>query len=560
MGIKIEKPAMPAIVLAILLVSAALSARAQVPSDGKEWAASGGKFDATKTLAELPAGYRFEHLMLPMRDGVGLATTVFLPPGDGPWATVLIRTPYERNGGAKYFKSLCAKGSYACVIQDPRGDGDSQGKPLADPVSSDNEIADSYDTIDWVAKQPWSNGRVGMTGGSGNGMAAAMAYLSKHPALVVVEPANSAGNTALYWGFENGVRRKLYEWLGQRNLKVSGWPKPTLLNYDRANWQKLLDEAAKDNPTVYLGSDGWFNIFGDASVDFFEKFGPTGKVFITVNASAHGTHCDKGVKFKIGPASGAAPVPSFLDVLDGKVKPEKSQIIYAVMGDVTDPAAPGNIKKASAVWPPAHVPTPFYLTPSGGLSPMPVTTPGQIPFTYDPANPVPSLGGGWSFGNDPNGAVDQRPLADRKDIVRFVSEPLEAPLEIAGKIRADLFISSDAPDTLFVVKLVDIYPDGQEIFLREAAAMTRYRDGFDKPAPLEPGKTARLAFDCNSIAVVFNKGHRIGIFITSSSSPTYEVHPNTYEPATSAAEMKPAQQTIHISPENPSAIILPVVK
>ncbi len=551
---------MKRLALAIPVLLACISLNAQSPSDGKEWAASGGKFNAEKTLADLPAGYRFEHVMVAMRDGVALATTMFLPPGDGPWATIVIRTPYERNGGAKYFKSLCAKGSYACVIQDPRGDGDSQGKPLADPVNSENEIADSYDTIDWIAKQPWSNGRVGMTGGSGNGMAAAMAYLCKHPALVVVEPANSAGNTALYWGFENGVRRKLYEWLNQRNLKVSEWPRPTIYHYDRAHWNSLLDEAAKDNKTVYLGSDGWFNIFGDSAVDFFEKFGPSGKVFIAVNASAHGAHCDKGVKFKIGPAAGAAPMPSFLDVLDGKVKPEKSQILYAVLGDVTDPSAPGNVKRASPVWPPTHVPTPFYLTPSGGLSLKPAATTGKISFPYDPANPVPSLGGGWSFGNDPNGAVDQRPLADRKDVVRLVSEPLDSPLEIAGKIRADLFISSDAPDTLFVVKLVDIYPDGQEILLREAAAMARYRDGFDKPAPLEPGKTVRLAFDCNSIAAVFNKGHRIGVFITSSSSPAYEVHPNTYEPAASADQMKAAIQNIHISPTAPSSIILPVVK
>ncbi len=533
---------------------------AQSGSDGKEWASASGKFDADKVLKELPQGYRFEHAMVPMRDAIGLATTVFLPPGDGPWPVILIRTPYERNGGAKYFKSLCAKGAYACVIQDPRGDGDSQGKPLADPVSSENEITDSYDTIDWIAKQAWCNGRVGMTGGSGNGMAAAMAYLSKHPNLVVVEPANSSGNTALYWGFENGVRRKLYEWLNQRNLKISEWPRPTLYNYDRAHWQKLLDEAAKDNHTVYLGSDGWFNIFGDSAVDFFEKFGPTGKVFITVNASTHGNQCDKGIKFNMSGPVGAAPAPTFLDVLDGKAMPETSQIIYAVLGDVTDPSAPGNVKKVSPVWPPANRPTHFYLTPAGGLSPKPTTASGDVAFAYDPNDPVPSLGGGWSFGNDPNGAVDQRPLAGRKDIVRFISDPLQSPLEIAGKIRADLFISSDATDTLFVVKLVDIYPDGQEILLREAAAMARYRGGFDKPAPLKPGKVAELAFACNSIAAVFNKGHRIGVFITSSSNPTYEVHPNTYEPASSATDMKTANQTIHISPTAQSSIILPVVK
>lgn len=108
-----------------------------------------------------------------------------------------------------------------------------------------------------------------------------------------------------------------------------------------------------------------------------------------------------------------------------------------------------------------------------------------------------------------------------------------------------------------MVKLVDLYPDGREILLREAAAMARYRDGCDRPAPLEPGATARLAFDCNSIAAVFNTGHRLGVFITSSSHPAYEVHPNTYGPAQSAADMKPANQTIRISPATPSAIILP---
>lgn len=540
------------------LAGAWFSTRAD--SDGREWTEAGRKFDAQKVLADLPQGYRFEHLMVPMSDGIRLATTVFLPPGEGPWPAILIRTPYERNGGAKYFKGYCSKNSFACVIQDPRGDGDSEGKPLADPVSSDNEIADSRDTLDWIASQPWCNGRIGMPGGSGNGMASAMAYLTKHPNLVVVEPANSAGNTALYWGFENGVRRKLYEWLNQRNLKVAQWPRPTLLAYDRENWESLLAEASKDNPTVYLGSDGWFNIFGDANLDFFEKFAPTGRVFLTINAAAHGAHCDKGEKFKIPGPANAVPVPSFTEILLGKPVPEKSQIIYAVLGEAGSPSGPGNIKKTSSVWPPPNTPVPFYLSPSGGLSNTPPTDAGSVVYPYDPANPVPSLGGGWSFGNDPNGAVDQRPLTDRKDIVRFVSEPLSEPIEIAGKIRADLWVGSTAPDTLFVVKLVDIYPDGREILLREAAAMARYRDGFKSPSPLEPGKPAHLAFDCNSMAAVFNTGHRIGVFITSSSHPAYEVHPNTYAPATSPADMKPAEQSILMSPQTPSAIILPVVK
>jgi len=530
-----------------------------VVSDGREWAETGGKFNAETTLATLKPGYTFKNLMVPMRDGVGLATTVFIPPGDGPWATILIRTPYERNGGAKYFKGLTKDKDYACVIQDPRGDGDSKGSP-GDPVNNEIEIYDGYDTIDWVVKQPWCNGRVGMTGGSGNGMCAAMAYLSKHPNLVVVTPSNSAGNSYLYWSFENGVRRWMYNWLSNRNLpKKNEWPKPTIYSYDMAKWNKILDDAARDNKTVYIGDDGWFNIFCDGAVDTFERFAATGKVFINIGSNTHGAGSNKGVKFKMKGGAATSPI-SFLDVLDGKPVIEKSFIKYDVLGDIDDTSAPGNTKKVSEVWPVPSKPVSFYFTGNGGLSEQPPSDSASVPYTYDPKNPASTLGGGWSFSDQPNGAVDQTPLKERKDIVRFVSEPLTAPLEVVGKLKAELCFSTDVQDTAFIVKFVDIYPDGKELIIREGAGMARYRDGLDKQAqPMEKGKVYKLEFPCNSTAIVFNKGHRIGVHVTSSSTPAYEVHPNTYEPVNSMDKAVVANHTLHCSKEHQSKVILPVV-
>ncbi len=558
-------PVLAAISVFCLFSFSLIYAQDAASSDGKEWQNAGGKFtdaEVQATLAKFPKEleYGVQHMGVRLRDGVELATTVFSPKGEGKWPTVYVCTPYGRKGGATKFPSVPSGSPFVCVVQDARGTGDSGGKPLADYISSENEIADTSDTIDWIAKQPWSNGRVGMTGGSGHGMAAAMAYYSKNPHLVVVRPDNSAGNTYLYWSFENGVRRKTYEWLTNRGMRKNDWPKPTLYSYDEQRWNKICD-AATNNPTVYIGNDKWFNFFGDSALDFFEKFAPTGKVFLGVDAGAHGGHCDKGLKFKIkGPTTPAAPVPSFLDVLTGKSKPEKSQLVYSVLGDAGDPTAPGNIKKVVSSWPPASSPTKFYLTAQGGLTEKPAVAEGKREFAYDPAKPAPSLGGGWSFGNDPNGAVDQRPTAERADVLRFYSEPLAEPLEIAGKIKADLFVSTDATDTTFVVKLVDVYPDGQEILLREGIAMARYRNGLDKPSPVEVGKVFEMSFPCNSIAAVFNKGHKIGVFVTSSSSPSYEVHPNTYEPVSSPQGFKVANQTVYCSPKEASCVILPVVK
>jgi putative CocE/NonD family hydrolase len=213
----------------------------------------------------------------------------------------------------------------------------------------------------------------------------------------------------------------------------------------------------------------------------------------------------------------------------------------------------------SHVWPVPNTPTSYYAQKDGRLTlALPKDEHASLTYVYDPRNAVPSMGGNWAIG-DRSGPHDQRPLRDRMDILRFATEPLAEPVGITGKVWVELAFSSDAPDTMFTVKLIDIYPDGYEAVYRESAGLARYWQGLDKPAPLQTGRIYRLMLDCWSTALVFGKGHRIGLHISSSSDPAYEVHPNRYEQVDSTNDVQVAHNTIHMCMTNATRLILPVV-
>jgi len=547
------------ILWSLLLVSA--SSFAQVA--GREYENADKKIDVSAILKGMPEGTVHQHVMLPMRDGVKLATEVFIPPSDKPQAALLARTPYGRLQCGSY-----ARRDFVFVTQDPRGSGDSEG--TTDLVNNENEINDGYDCVEWIAAQPWCNGRVGMVGGSGNGTCANMAYLAKPPHLVVVASGNTAGNTALHWGFENGVRRGLYSWLQYRapgRKSPAEWPKPTLFTYDTAAWQEKVKAAAKDNHVVYFIDDGWFNIFGDAAIDDFQAFGADGKVYVKIAPRTHAAAKVRGVPFPVygerGAANRSAPaVPEFADILKGKEAVAPSRILYYVMGDIMETNAPGNVWKYTDVWPPKNAAVPFYLNADGTLGPTAPKGGSELTYAYDPRDPAPSLGGDYTYSSkeDAAGPLDQRPLKERKDVLRFVTEPLEKPLEIGGELRADLYISTDVPDTLFVVKVADVYPDGFEALVREGVFMGRYFQSMENPQPLEKDRIYRLQFGLKNSAIVFNRGHRIAVYVTSSSKNAYEVHPNTFEQVKSYDKSPVANNTIHLSAEHPSCVILPATK
>jgi putative CocE/NonD family hydrolase len=238
---------------------------------------------------------------------------------------------------------------------------------------------------------------------------------------------------------------------------------------------------------------------------------------------------------------------------------EEKPVHYYVMGDPTDPKAPGNHWRSADAWPPQAETTPFYFHTDGALSTQaPSGESESKTYRYDPKDPTPSRGGQNLL--IAAGPMDQRPVEKRTDQVLFTSEPLGQPLEATGPIKARLYISSDCPDTDFAVKLCDVYPDGRSMLVTDGILRARYRKSFEKDELMEPGEAYAIDVDLWSTSLIFNKGHRIRIAVASSNAPRFEPNPNTGRLPRVDAETRVATNTIHLSASRPSHVKLPIVK
>jgi len=190
----------------------------------------------------------------------------------------------------------------------------------------------------------------------------------------------------------------------------------------------------------------------------------------------------------------------------------------------------------------------------------PTSTSKADQFRYDPDDPVPSLGGNNCCGTPtPAGPMDQRPIEGRRDVLLYTSDYLTEEVEATGPVKVVLFASSDAVDTDFVAKLVDVYPDGSSYNMAEGILRARYRDGVSKPALLTPGQVYRMEIDLVGTSVAFRKGHRIRVHVTSSHFPQFDRNPNTGAPFGTSDKVRVAQQTVYHDAERASHILLPVI-
>jgi len=227
---------------------------------------------------------------------------------------------------------------------------------------------------------------------------------------------------------------------------------------------------------------------------------------------------------------------------------------YYMMGDTFDKNAPGNEWRSAAAWPPASTITSYFFHAGGGLTTS-APRAAEDTFTYDPRNPVPTIGG-----NNltlPKGPMDQRPAGIRSDVLRYQTEPLAQAVEIAGNVEAELTVSTDAEDTDFMVKLVDVYPNGYEALVLDQAYRLRYHAGFDKGTRVEKNKPYTIKVNLWPTALVFNKGHRIAVHVSSSNAPRFERHTNTWTPLQSYDQAVVARNTVHLGK---SRLLLPVTK
>lgn len=521
------------------------------------------------------------HVRVPMTDGTQLATDIYLPEGEGPWPAILLRTTYGRYFPMEGFlKNGFVEEGYAGIIQDLRGMGNSGGEPhvfYADGWRPG--LSDGADTVAWMREQSWCNGKVGSYGQSALGMTAMLLAPATRDiaAQVIYEAPASFYHHGLYQGGVF-VKNLCEGWLSamfQPHLIPVYKARPS----DGPDWDpyntitKVQDITA---PAVFYG--GWYDIFQQGILDAFTAReanggpGAKGKNYLIMNWGPHQSPPKLAYRPK---AKNDQPAPrsrlshAFFDhylkgvtgALDGIPK-----VQYYVLGDDTDRAAPGNEWRTAETWPPyPTVDTPFYLQGDGALSnTSSEAMAAALAFTFDPANPYPTCGGANLWFNTPIGPQDQRQCGEgRADILKFATAPLGEPLEVAGRVTVRLYVSSDAPDTDFTAKLVDIYPapDGREINVLDSIRRVRYRESLEHPLPplTGPDQVVQLDVDLWSTCIVFNKGHRIGLHISSSNYPRFEVNPNTgADYPEKDVPTRSARNHVHCNQTHPSALLLPI--
>jgi predicted acyl esterase len=509
--------------------------------------------------------------MVAMEDGVRLATDIYLPAkGDPPFAVILIRTPYGKDAVRALAPNFGAMG-YVVVAQDMRGRFASEGHHaiIFGNDGPGGRHRDGHDTIRWITRQTWSNGKVATWGGSALGIVQNMTAPDAPEALKGQIVLVGFSDYYLQGAYQGGAwRTELIErWLkGTKNDDIT---LPTFLEHSTydAFWRLLNAEAHADHvnaPGVFIG--GWYDIFLQGTINSFitiqERGGPKarGKCFLVIGPAAHGEFTEK----VIYPHAKESPIDVVVQksVLAHWLKSEQDDVRrlkpvhYYVMGDLYDKNAPGNFWRSADAWPPSTQSTAYYFHADHALGKAPPEGDGKLTYKYDPINPVPTKGG--QNLTIEKGPMDQRPVETRPDVLLFTTAPLIQPVEVTGRITAKIYISSDCTDTDFTVKVCDVYPDGKSMLVTDGIRRASLRKSFEKREMLEPGKVYELDVDVWSTSLVFNAGHRIRVAVSSSNSPRFEPNPNTGAPHPVSGETRVATNTLHLSAQHPSRIVLPI--
>jgi len=516
------------------------------------------------SLASLPV-HAHETYMVPMRDGVDLATDVYLPGGKGPWPTIVARTPYGRFG----MSDLVDRG-YAVVTQDMRGYYGSEG--LRTPFETDGwgELRDGYDTLEWVANQSWCNGRIGTWGGSALGITQNMLAGSNPPDLLCQHILAGASDLYSQMFFQGGVLR---------DMMVRGWwiqnGRPEHLSsllshpsYD-SRWELMNSErraGGMSYAAMHVG--GWYDIFLQGTLNAFMERqhnggpGSAGNQKLVMGPWWHGgfTMVTQGELMYPSSSLYSRIWDDSYKMYDYYLRGVDSgwsdlpAVRYYVMGDVDDPEAPGNEWREAEDWPVRHDNLSLYL--DGEWLRLAPGEDSECSYIYDPAKPVPTAGGANLV--LPGGPMDQRDVEGRADVLVFSTPPLEVPVEVTGRVWVQLFASSNCSDTDFMVKLTDVYPDGRSMLVLDGALRARYRNSTVEQELMVPGEVYDFWVDLWSTSIVFNRGHRIRLAISSSNYPRFETNPNNGLGYMAGGDKLVAENTVYMGPVNPSRIVLPL--
>lgn len=516
------------------------------------------------------------HMMVPMRDGVRLSTFIYRPRGAGPWP-VLYEQRYADLRAAGTRKSLArlAAAGYAVAAQNFRGAQQSEGTWVGYRALGWGETRDGYDTVEWLAQQPWCTGKVGTFGGSQAGYAQNFLAVTRPPHLVC-QYMTDTGLSLFHEGYRIGGttrpirfaqmdamcrnpednRRLVREWFAHPNYDAYWAEEDCTRHFD-----------AMDVPCFTLGS--WFDFMCVGSVESFigrqHHGGPNsrGHQQLLIGPWLHGGNREIT---KVGEltfpdqarfAMTAHMIRWFEHYLKGfdNGADRDPTVRYYVMGALDEPGAPGNDWRTAEDWPLPVRNDSYYLHEGARLSTHAPDEPrSSTEFLADPEHPAEIAGRAFP------GARDARPFETQTEVRTFTTDVLAEPVEWTGKVRAEIFLSSSARDTDVIVRVSDVYPDGRSILLMDSVRRARYRDGFDREHFMKTGGVAAIAFDVGWTSQVFNRGHRIRITVAGTGAPFYEPNPNTGEPLT----MEPpttiavARNRVHHERGAASRIIAPV--
>ncbi|MFW6146434.1 MAG: CocE/NonD family hydrolase [Planctomycetota bacterium] len=527
-----------------------------------------------------------------MRDGVDLPLRAWVPAGDGPWPVVVVRwyntTPPGHLGPATFLA-----GGYAFAVQafrDGTGD-DIRGEPGSRFTRDD---LDGYDTVEWIARQPWCDGSVAMTGKSAGGITAWQAATARPPHLKAIIPQNCGGTFGTWgvWGYRaNGAvtlamtangravpdirqppwdrSRDAYMALPLIDLDVraTGGQSPlwrTYVTEDR--WEP--DESYKDVDVPVLLVGGWWDYYAGAA---FELWGalrrnrPDNDVRVIVDATQHISEFPPdGRDYGDGVTDVPAASVRWLDgVLSGRGRAADAGAVRVfTMGT--------NRWRQYDDWPPSDATvTEVYLRSAdggrvGALDPAAPNAEPPSAYVYDPDDPVPTLGGNHSIWYDhplvPVGSFDHTPHKRRADVLVFSTDVLDADTEVTGPVTVRLWAASDAPDTDWAAILLDVGPDGRPFNVTMGILRARYRHGmYRPPSPLTPGAIEPYTLHLMPTSYVFKRGHRIRLHISSSNFPLWDRNTNTGGDIATETRTQPACQRIYHDRAHPSCLCLPIV-
>jgi putative CocE/NonD family hydrolase len=571
--------------------------------------------------AQIPAQIVEQHgVAMKTRDGVTLRADIYRPAAEGKYPTLLQRTPYNKDNTAEFGRRAAERG-FLVVVQDVRGRYTSDGEWY----TFKHEPEDGYDTVEWAAALPNSNGKVGMFGGSYVGATQMLAAIAHPPHLAGICPVVTASNYHENWTYQGGafeqwfdeswtaglaqdtlnrvIRQNTNAKVGSTVLPLNQFPvfnisppqsagaltqslAPYFLDwlahptYDDYWTQWSIEENYQNIQVPALTIAAWYDIFQGGSLRNYMGL----KAHAGNEAARNGQH----LLVTIGGHSGGGRHIGAVDFGPAAAEFDENEITlrwynYLFKGErneFADADKPVRIFvmgknewRDEDEWPLKRAKEERYflhatrsansISGNGGLSTASPEAEAADSFVYDPANPVPTVGGPLCCDGQHQaaGPRDQKEVEARQDVLVYSTPPLDADLEVTGPVTLDLFAKTSAADTDFTGKLVDVAPDGTAINLTEGILRARYRESTKgAPKPITPGEVYEYKIDLWSTSNVFLKGHRIRLEVSSSNFPRFDRNLNTGKDDATDGEIVKATNAVLHDAAHPSALILPVVK